>query len=70
MEPENQPSREELKRSTDPQQSEMDLNVFGDVFQDYVGDTKGRNEKDAEDGASQTAGVNDEDEKADSDDDK
>lgn len=65
MEPENQPSRDELKRSTDPQQSEMDLNVFGGVFQDYVGDTKGRNEADAEEGASQTGGVTEDDGKTD-----
>lgn len=57
MEPENQPSRESLKRSTDPQQSEMDLNVFGDAFQDVAGDTKGRQNNIDEDGASQTGGV-------------
>lgn len=64
MEPENQPSREELKRSTDPQQSEMDLNIFGDTFQDVVGDSKGRNDADDKDGASQTGGVDEEDDKA------
>lgn len=68
MEPENQPSREELKRSTDPQQSEMDLNIFGDSFQGYVGDTKGRKEDEAGDeSASQTGGVDEQAYKADKD---
>lgn len=58
MEPENQPSRDELKRSTDPQQSEMDLNVLGDAFQGVVGDTKGRQDEVDKPSASQTAGIN------------
>ena len=61
MEPENQPSREELKRDTDPQQSEMDLNVFGKPFQSLAGDSKGRQDADMSGpGASQTGGVEDE----------
>ena len=58
MEPENQPSRQTLKESTDPQQSEMDLNVLGGLFQGAVGDTKGRqDESQDKPGASQTGGV-------------
>lgn len=64
MEPENQPSREELKRSTDPQQSEMDLNILGGAFQGAVGDSKGRQDGDmAGPGASQTGGAQEENEK-------
>ncbi len=64
MEPENQPSRQELKESTDPQQSEMDLNILGGMFQDAVGDTKGRQDSDGNQaGASQTGGVDAEKEK-------
>jgi hypothetical protein len=65
MEPENQPSREELKKSTDPQQSEMDLNYLGGVFQDSVGDSKGNQGEPDKPGASQTGGVADNNEKID-----
>lgn len=66
MEPENQPSRQELKESTDPQQSEMDLNVLGGVFQDAVGNTEGRQESDGnEGGTSQTGGVQEKNDKVD-----
>jgi hypothetical protein len=65
MEPEKQPSREELKKTTDPQQSEMDLNVLGGVFQDTVGDSKGRQDEPDQPGASQTGGVQDKNEKID-----
>jgi hypothetical protein len=65
MEPENQPSREELKKSTDPQQSEMDLNILGGVFQDTVGDAKGRQDEVDKPGASQTGGIQEKNEKVD-----
>ena len=51
------------KKSTDPQQSEMDGNVLGGIFQTIAGDTKGRAPSELDGtSASQTAGVDDNDE--------
>jgi hypothetical protein len=61
MESKHHPSREELERSTDPQQSEMDHNIHGGIFQALAGDSKGRQDADmAGPSASQTGGVEDE----------
>jgi hypothetical protein len=51
---------ESEKKSTDPQQSEIDGNVLGKAFESIAGDTEGRQEGEDKPSASQTAGVDDE----------
>ena len=53
------------KKSTDPQQTEIDGNVLGKAFESIVGDTKGRQEGEDKPSASQTAGVEEKDERKD-----
>ena len=51
------------KKTTDPQQSEIDGNILGGAFESAVGDTKGRQDTEDKPSASQTGGVDEEKEK-------
>ena len=55
MEAEKQ--QEEQKKSTDPQQNEIDGNILGGIFEDVVGDTKGRQDVIDKPSTSQTGGA-------------
>jgi hypothetical protein len=48
------------QKTTDPQQNEIDGNVFGSAFEDIAGDTKGRQDEVDKPSASQTGGVQEE----------
>ena len=51
---------ESQKKTTDPQQNEIDGNVLGKAFETIAGDTKGRAPSELDGtSASQTAGVDD-----------
>ena len=55
MEAEKQ--QQEQQKTTDPQQNEIDGNVLGSIFEDVVGDTKGRQDVVDKPSASQTGGA-------------
>ncbi len=66
MEAEKQTNKQaEQQKSTDPQQSEIDGNVLGGIFEDLAGDTKGRQDVVDKPSSSQTAGVQEKNEKVD-----
>jgi hypothetical protein len=46
----------EQQKATDPQQNEIDGNILGGIFEDIVGDTKGRQDVVDKPSASQTGG--------------
>jgi len=57
MEAEKKTNQQAQQNTTDPQQDEIDGNVLGSIFEDVVGDTKGRQDVVDKPSASQTGGV-------------